>query len=621
MQKSLRILVATTCLLLLLVEEGCGKLELSLYTDYDATLERKFTILCRDSVSTSGEDNSNMMAMTESAGSMNVHDSDMKMQMEGIESSESFRFELNNTIIYPNSTLLHNYSVLSEERDDRVSATFQLNVHEVFFGNFSCGRNYTMSNDVLLAYVPMTVLDTVSVSESSADTLPERDREPLFSSVVIGMGFSLSIMTIATIALSVGLVVVCCVKREKGSKKQLKSAYSVSWNHPGVEGSIQTSRSTDQPRGSFLQFTANGYAVPQCSPQSQLSGRTRGKAAAVLEEQTYTECANDLSKRAIVKVLKYMLHPSNCSRQNCLCKEVKAEYDALLNEQKSSSGPYPSHSFSDSVAEASRVKHDVMQGRCQTASLYSEDISCDKPRSSIITIEEAHSSSSSLPLDCKDGCGWATDSGFTSLEYPKLLPASSPVFEMSYVDPPERVTFDCKGGRYFNPDHGIGLKVPPGAVPAGEQVTIEIGASLSCPVIFPAETKPVSAMLTMCVVDNPNYTFLKPVEVRLSHCLDITTKEDINDLEIRFLKSGHNLFCLHKAEGRSTFEPGSHCGVLSTTHFCCFCICANKKKADLSKINYRLIKVIPSSMTSLRWKARYCVTFFLPTCLRVSPPY
>ena len=552
-KRSLSSSLLAVCFVLLLIGESEGKLKLSLATD--AITAAEITLRCSSHIG--HRDDINGIQMME---------------------QHSLRFELNNSIIYPNSTLLHNYSV-DRDLEYQYTAHFQLNPYEVFFGNFTCKSNYTVSNDVLLVYLPVNMQDNLTMSLP----LTESGRH---QETIIAMGISLSIMIVVTIVMCVSFVIACCkTKSSHASNDELKS-----WIQSGSVS--QSSWSRD----SIIQFTANGYAVPKCSLAQLASGQE-------LEKQVHTNVPI-LSKKVIVRVLKYLLHPADCSKPNCLCEEVKKEYRALVNDLNSTNDS-PCEIDLESVTVAQAAEHETAQGQSRPQSLTAQD---SDRNYSILTIEKEQPSSY-----FKDSCSLA----LSGIHYPKLEPVPSPVLEVSYVDPVERVTFDSKGGRYFNQDHGVGLKVPPGAVPEGDQVTIEIGVTLSCPILFPAGTKPVSPMLSMCVVDNPNYQFVKPVEVRLAHCLDIATKEDVNDLEIAFVKSGHNLFCLHKAEGKPIFEPGTHCGIFMTKHFCFFCIVANKKKADLTKINYRLIKVVPKSTSSLRWKARYCITYFLPTCLQV----
>lgn len=584
MREGVLLVLAVACTTLLSVGEGT--LHLSLSTDNAATPEREINLRCRLS-SNIGQDNNMRLSLDDSVYGnemMQINDNDnIEQQLNG----DYLQFELNNSIIYPNSTLLHNFSVGRDHMMDYV-ASFQLNPHDLFFGNFTCRRNYTMvSNNVFLAYVPFNV-------SLPLEQTPE---------VIIGMGISLSIVIAMTVVLCIALIVTCYkIQQSEAGSQNSRPKYETSRD---CQGSTDQQSSSRGSNSSFIQFTASGYAVPRCTLAAQLaSGNEAGK-----QNHSNTKL-NFLSKRSIVKVLKYLLHPSDCSNPNCLCKEVKREYFALLNEMKPPNidlcPPHESELLREIQAE-----HEAWQGSGQTCSLVTEETHC-----SSITTSKDNSDCSSY---CKDGCSLTPST--SSIHYPRLSPATSPVLEMSHVDPVDTVTVDSKGGRYYNQDHGIGLKVPPEAVPEGDQVTIEIGVSLSCPIPFSSGIRPVSPMLSVCVVDNPSYQFLKPVEVRLPHCLDITTKEDASDLEVRFLKSGHNLFCFHEAEGKSTFQPGTHCGTLNTTHFCCFCIGANMKKANLTKISYRLIKVVPNCKqltSSLRWKAHYCVTYFLPTCLRVS---
>ena len=214
---------------------------------------------------------------------------------------------------------------------------------------------------------------------------------------------------------------------------------------------------------------------------------------------------------------------------------------------------------------------------------------------------------------CEDSTIAACNIEQCNLAYPQI--SHGCVMEMPYIDPIERVTFDSKGGHNLNKQHGITLQVPQGAVREGTQVTVEIGIFLSCPVPLPAGTRPVSPLLTMCVTNDHYYQFLKPVEVNIPHCLDITNKFDEENIEIQFLKMSHGSQLFDKADGKAMFS--SFNGTLKTDHFCVFCIVANKQTVDLSRVNYRLLKVIPKS-TASRWKVRYCVTYFFPTCLRVS---
>lgn len=224
--------------------------------------------------------------------------------------------------------------------------------------------------------------------------------------------------------------------------------------------------------------------------------------------------------------------------------------------------------------------------------------------------------SSILPSDVHD------------ISYPTLFPdTKDEVLELSnefnlnmkYVDPIETVQFDSKGGRYANENHEVYLKVPSGAIPEGKTISIEVGVSFHSALVslLPLESRPVSPLVKLCVVGEPNFRFLKPVEVILPHFLDIEDKEDPERMGLQFVKSGHSLYCFHKSDGVATFMPHSHTATLKTAHFCTFCITADETISS-RKINYRLVKVVPKNREEKEWRAHFCVAYYLRTCLQVS---
>ena len=280
-KRSLSSSLLAVCFVLLLIGESEGKLKLSLATD--AITAAEITLRCSSHVG--HRDDINGIQMME---------------------QHSLRFELNNSIIYPNSTLLHNYSV-DRDLEYQYTAHFQLNPYEVFFGNFTCKSNYTVSNDVLLVYLPVNMQDNLTMSLP----LTESGRH---QETIIAMGISLSIMIVVTIVMCVSFVIACCkTKSSHASDDELKSWFQ--------SGSVSQS---SWSRDSIIQFTANGYAVPKCSLAQLANGKE-------LEKQVHTNVPI-LSKKVIVRVLKYLLHPADCSKPNCLCEEVKKEYRALVND-------------------------------------------------------------------------------------------------------------------------------------------------------------------------------------------------------------------------------------------------------------------------------------------------
>lgn len=190
--------------------------------------------------------------------------------------------------------------------------------------------------------------------------------------------------------------------------------------------------------------------------------------------------------------------------------------------------------------------------------------------------------------------------------------------DMNFIDPIETVQFDSNGGRYANENHEVYLKVPRGAIPEGKIVSIEVGVSFHSALVplLPMESKPVSPLVKLCVVGEPNFRFLKPVEVTLPHFLDIMDEEDSDKMGLQFLKSGHSLYCFHESDGVATFRPKASTATLKTTHFCTFCIAA-KETISHKKINYRLVKVLPKNKRDRMWRVNFCVSYYLRTCLQV----
>ncbi len=186
------------------------------------------------------------------------------------------------------------------------------------------------------------------------------------------------------------------------------------------------------------------------------------------------------------------------------------------------------------------------------------------------------------------------------------------VKQFCYIDSPEEVMFDCKGGRYRNEDHDIELSVPEFAIPTGKRITVKIAVSLFSPLQLQQGLRPVSPIVEFCVVDDPHFKFAKPIKILLPHFMS-TTSSSLNDLQ--FVKAAYGGGVFEECDGEATFKAGSMYGTLLTHHFCHFCIASSV--SSLSKVNYRLVRVTPKNPSGT-WKAQYCVTYFLQTCLKVN---
>jgi len=201
---------------------------------------------------------------------------------------------------------------------------------------------------------------------------------------------------------------------------------------------------------------------------------------------------------------------------------------------------------------------------------------------------------------------------------------------VDYVDPPnsnvhfmddiEVLHCDSNGGRYYNSLHDIHVEVPKGAVPEGMLVKLEVGVALFGAFLFPAGMKAVSPILWLCTHPK-EFMFLLPIEVKLPHCLQLTSHEDITSLQLGFLKGGHNSDDKGNIPFRyfdqATFQPHSSYGTIHIKHFCYLCLTA-KSLQFFSKALFYLIKVVPRPIYSCTWDINFCVVMFLDTCYQVS---
>ena len=130
----------------------------------------------------------------------------------------------------------------------------------------------------------------------------------------------------------------------------------------------------------------------------------------------------------------------------------------------------------------------------------------------------------------------------------------------------------------------------------------------------------MSPIVKLCVQQQPNYQFLKPVEVVLPHYLDLTGGEDNNDLQIGILKAGHTLNDNQEYKFEQMDLSNTHfkCnyGILQTNHFCFLCIGGGKTHENTSKASFYLVgyKIM---VNPTEWMVYFCVAYFLETCVEV----
>ena len=178
--------------------------------------------------------------------------------------------------------------------------------------------------------------------------------------------------------------------------------------------------------------------------------------------------------------------------------------------------------------------------------------------------------------------------------------------------------FDENGGNFHISEHGVIITVPKMAIPCGQEAEIQFAATLIAPVKFSSNAKPVSAIIWLCM----NVQLVKPIELQVSHCVNVETKDHSKTLQ--FAK------CLihHSREDVSTktmevieggdFPIGKSYGIIKIDHFCYYCI-QSIEAVDIPKNLYEVI-TMKETQPNIRinlWNIHVCIIPSLPTCFKV----
>ena len=181
--------------------------------------------------------------------------------------------------------------------------------------------------------------------------------------------------------------------------------------------------------------------------------------------------------------------------------------------------------------------------------------------------------------------------------------------------------FTHKGGYYCNDHNDFVMEIPGGAIPEGERITIDIGVALYGPFLYPEDLKPVSPVFWLCICDQKDFHFLKPLKVTIPHCLNHESHDDIESLDLTFLKGDHELnpqqlYQFQQATGYAHIEPLKRSGMFQTTHFCSLCILGKISQRAIQKAMFCVYAAIPCTMSPREPAYVYFfVTFLLSTCL------
>jgi len=143
--------------------------------------------------------------------------------------------------------------------------------------------------------------------------------------------------------------------------------------------------------------------------------------------------------------------------------------------------------------------------------------------------------------------------------------------------------------------------------------------------LYPVGLKAISPIVWLCTLPKC-FMFHLPIEVKLPHCLQLTSLADITSLQLGFLKGGHNSNdkgnIPFRYSGQAKFQPHSSYGAICTKDFCYLCLAANYTSPQFCpKTLFCLIRVIPRPIYDCNWDINFCVAMFLNTCIEVSSLY
>ena len=177
------------------------------------------------------------------------------------------------------------------------------------------------------------------------------------------------------------------------------------------------------------------------------------------------------------------------------------------------------------------------------------------------------------------------------------------------------------GRWYYDECNDIDLEIPAGAIPEGDSITIDIGVALYGPFQYPEGLRPVSSVFWICVRDQKDFQFLKPVKVTIPHCLNLKNHDDIESLGLFFLKGEHKMnqqqvYQFKQEAADILIEPLKMYGVIQTTHFCSLCLSCEETLEFFEKAKFCMCSVIPERFfPDESSHAYFFITLLLPTCL------
>ena len=222
----------------------------------------------------------------------------------------------------------------------------------------------------------------------------------------------------------------------------------------------------------------------------------------------------------------------------------------------------------------------------------------------------------------------------------KYLYCAEKIASVPFLGQVEVLEFDSSGKEYKSSHHGITITIPKGAIPQRETVHMEVAVALFGPFQFSDGRRPISPILWLCPQED--IIFQKPITIVLPHVLTDVCNKDVDSYGIQFAKADHQdyqatstgrneyIFKPYEAEVVLQANDGKHCAMLKADHCCFWCLEMKKENKVAPEVARQMAKKMGyfihcvecllspyHCISPPRDVIHFCVSFMLPTCMKV----
>ena len=226
----------------------------------------------------------------------------------------------------------------------------------------------------------------------------------------------------------------------------------------------------------------------------------------------------------------------------------------------------------------------------------------------------------------------------------KYLYCSEKIASVPFLGQVEVLEFDSSGKEYKSTHHDITISIPQGAIFQGETVHMEVAVALYGPFQFSDGKHPISPILWLCPQED--IVFQKPITIVLPHMLTDVCDKDVDSFGIQFAKADHQdyqvtstgqkeyVFKPYEAEVVLQANDGKQYAKLKADHCCFWCLEMKKQNKVTPEVARQMAKkkgyfihcveCLQSPYHSIsppRDVIHICVSFMLPTCMKVNQRY